>query len=94
MTGSSEWMDRGACTKLELPLAEVTRMFFPEKGGASLPAKRVCARCPVIAECRVWALERGSTLGGVWGGLSENQRRKIIHDRNEAKQARGEEAHV
>ncbi len=55
-------------------------VFFPEKGNNPHAAKRVCSHCPVLAECREWALERHVPYG-VWGGLSERDRRKIIRDR-------------
>ncbi len=59
--------------------------FFPEKGGASTPAKRVCAVCPVRAECLEEALERRERFG-IWGGLSEHERRAVLaaRDRQEA----------
>jgi WhiB family redox-sensing transcriptional regulator len=39
-------------------------------------AKAVCRRCPVIQECLAWALESGQDAG-VWGGLSEDERRAL-----------------
>jgi WhiB family redox-sensing transcriptional regulator len=49
-------------------------------GGGSQTAKRICAGCPVIAECdqHRGALEAhdGIQLRGVWGGRTQNQRRK------------------
>ena len=39
-------------------------------------AKKVCARCEVRAECLAWALEAGQDHG-VWGGMSEDERRAI-----------------
>ncbi|MDU5073367.1 MAG: WhiB family transcriptional regulator, partial [Cutibacterium avidum] len=38
--------------------------------------KKVCARCEVRAECLAWALEAGQDHG-VWGGMSEDERRAI-----------------
>jgi len=57
--------------------------FFPEKGGTTQPAKRICNRCEVRQECLAWALDTGQ-LAGVWGGLSERERRKIQRQRAEA----------
>ena len=39
-------------------------------------AKLVCNRCPVTAECLSWALESGQDAG-VWGGMSEDERRSL-----------------
>lgn len=52
-------------------------VFYPEKGESTLPAKRVCARCPVRSECLEEALSRNERYG-VWGGLSERERRALL----------------
>ena len=53
-------------------------MFHPEKGESAKQAKAVCAKCPVRAECLTWALTNNERFG-VWGGLSERERRKVTH---------------
>lgn len=71
-----EWWRHAACVD------EDPELFFPV--GAAGPAaqeqraraKRICGRCPVIAECREYALEAGVTHG-VWGGASEEERRAL-----------------
>ena len=50
--------------------------FFPEKGGSSREAKRICAECPVRIECLNYALRRDERYG-VWGGMSERERRRL-----------------
>lgn len=50
--------------------------FFPEKGDSNRDAKRICARCEVIDACLKWALDKDERYG-VWGGLSEMERRKL-----------------
>ena len=50
--------------------------FFPEKGGSTREAKRICAECPVRSECLEHALEHDEKFG-IWGGLSERERRKL-----------------
>jgi WhiB family transcriptional regulator, redox-sensing transcriptional regulator len=50
--------------------------FFPERGGSTAAAKRVCQGCPVRAECLEYALANDERFG-VWGGLSERERRRI-----------------
>src|SRR5690606_12119263 len=50
--------------------------FFPEKGGSTREAKKVCVSCEVRAECLEYALENDERFG-IWGGLSEHERRKL-----------------
>ena len=50
--------------------------FFPEKGGSTRDAKRICTSCDVRAECLDYALENDERFG-IWGGLSERERRKL-----------------
>ncbi|WP_456858652.1 WhiB family transcriptional regulator [Geodermatophilus sp. SYSU D00691] len=50
--------------------------FFPEKGGSTREAKRVCAGCPVRLQCLEFALGNDERFG-IWGGLSERERRRI-----------------
>ena len=51
-------------------------MFFPGRGGATEPAKRVCAGCPVKADCLDHAL-RHREVFGIWAGTSERERRVL-----------------
>jgi len=51
-------------------------IFFPEKGGTTKAAKRVCIKCPPRAECLVFAMDNG-IQHGVWGGKSERERHKM-----------------
>ena len=50
--------------------------FFPEKGGSTREAKRICADCTVREECLQYALENDERFG-IWGGLSERERRRL-----------------
>jgi WhiB family redox-sensing transcriptional regulator len=50
--------------------------FFPEKGGSTRDAKKICASCDVRAQCLEYAL-RNDERFGIWGGLSERERRKL-----------------
>lgn len=50
--------------------------FFPEKGGSTREAKRICESCEVRQECLEYALENDERFG-IWGGLSERERRKL-----------------
>ena len=71
----SDWRDRAACRD------EDPELFFPvgTTGPALAQAERaraVCRRCPVIEECRHWALSTGQDAG-VWGGLTSEERRAL-----------------
>jgi WhiB family transcriptional regulator, redox-sensing transcriptional regulator len=50
--------------------------FFPEKGGSTREAKRVCSGCAVRVECLESALANDERFG-IWGGLSERERRRL-----------------
>ncbi len=49
---------------------------FPEKGGSTREAKRVCLSCDVRSECLEYALAHDERFG-IWGGLSERERRRL-----------------
>ena len=55
--------------------------FFPEKGGSTREAKRVCASCEVRQECLDYALANDERFG-IWGGLSERERRRLKRSNN------------
>ena len=44
------------------------------------PLKRICATCPVAAQCLDYALDNRIDHG-VWGGTSERQRRRMLKGR-------------
>ena len=50
--------------------------FFPEKGGSTRDAKRVCTTCDVRSQCLEYALQNDERFG-IWGGLSERERRRL-----------------
>jgi WhiB family redox-sensing transcriptional regulator len=69
------WYHDAACQ------SEDPELFFPigTNGPALLQlmdAKRICARCPVQSECLRWAIVTGMEYG-VWGGMSEDERRAL-----------------
>jgi WhiB family transcriptional regulator, redox-sensing transcriptional regulator len=65
-----DWTSRSLCRQVD------PELFFPEKGGSTREAKRICRDCPVRAECLGFALENNERFG-IWGGLSERERRKL-----------------
>lgn len=66
----NEWQDRALCAQTD------PEAFFPEKGGSTREAKRICSGCEVRAECLEYALAHDERFG-IWGGLSERERRKL-----------------
>ena len=50
--------------------------FFPEKGGSTREAKKICGQCEVRTQCLEYALQNDERFG-IWGGLSERERRKL-----------------
>ena len=58
-------------------------LFFPERGGSTREAKEVCRGCVVREECLQYALDNSEKFG-IWGGLSERERRRLRRGRNGA----------
>lgn len=58
-------------------------LFFPERGASTREAKEVCRGCVVREECLEFALRNGEKFG-IWGGLSERERRRIRRLRAQA----------
>lgn len=63
-----------------------SEMFFPERGASTKEAKAVCAGCIVQTECLEFALANGEKFG-IWGGVSERERRRIRKQRALDRQA-------
>jgi len=68
--GPMGWQERALCAQTD------PEAFFPEKGGSTREAKKVCQQCEVRAECLDYALANDERFG-IWGGLSERERRKL-----------------
>ena len=73
---STDWQDRAECAK---QVGAVD--FFPARGESVRDAKEVCARCEVRSDCLDFAL-RLKVAHGVWGGLSERERRLLRRERH------------
>ena len=65
-----DWQERALCAQTD------PEAFFPEKGGSTREAKRICSGCDVRAECLEYALAHDERFG-IWGGLSERERRRL-----------------
>jgi WhiB family redox-sensing transcriptional regulator len=67
------WQHKALCAQTD------PEAFFPEKGGSTREAKMICSRCEVHEQCLKWAIERDERFG-IWGGMSERERRKYKKD--------------
>ncbi len=68
-TALGNWADRGACRNAGVNM-------FPSGPRGRTAAKHVCAVCPVIEECRAWAMNQSTRLDGIWGGTTQRERRR------------------
>ena len=64
------WQESALCAETD------PEAFFPEKGGSTREAKRICIGCEVKGECLEYALGSDERFG-IWGGLSERERRRL-----------------
>jgi len=72
-TDEKYWRDDALCAQTD------PEAFFPEQGGSTKMAKRVCALCEVKTECLADALQLPiSEQHGVAGGMDARARRKIL----------------
>ena len=65
-----QWQERALCAQTD------PEAFFPEKGGSTREAKRICLGCEVKDRCLDYALAHDERFG-IWGGLSERERRRL-----------------
>ena len=66
----SSWQDFANCLGVDPDL------FFPERGASTKEAKEVCRGCVVREDCLEYALSNSEKFG-IWGGMSERERRRI-----------------
>jgi len=69
-TTDDQWQERALCAQTD------PEAFFPEKGGSTREAKRICLGCEVKDACLDYALAHDERFG-IWGGLSERERRRL-----------------
>ena len=79
------WHDFANCLGVDPDL------FFPERGASTKEAKEVCRGCVVREDCLEYALQNGEKFG-IWGGMSERERRRIRRQRALARAAAAAEA--
>lgn len=75
-----DWQLAGSCRRLD------TALFFhpdgergPARARRERRAKMICRECPVRAQCAAHALKVREPYG-VWGGLTEAERTRLIAD--------------
>src|SRR6201995_5607221 len=76
--GDRSWQGKANCLGVDPDL------FFPERGASTKEAKEVCRGCVVKDECLEYALQNGEKFG-IWGGMSERERRRIRRQRAQAR---------
>jgi WhiB family transcriptional regulator, redox-sensing transcriptional regulator len=74
---AKSWQDEANCLGVDPDL------FFPERGASTREAKEVCRGCVVRLDCLEYALVNGEKFG-IWGGLSERERRRLRRQRAQA----------
>jgi WhiB family transcriptional regulator, redox-sensing transcriptional regulator len=79
----AEWWSRAACSTSDPDL------FFPiASAGPAVrqvtQAKVICARCQIRQGCLNYALDIGP-IQGIWGGMTEEERRRLRHRRRAAR---------
>ena len=72
--GERRWQEHANCLGVDPDL------FFPERGASTREAKAVCRGCEVRVDCLEYALAHGEKFG-IWGGLSERERRRVRRQR-------------
>jgi WhiB family redox-sensing transcriptional regulator len=73
---SPRWLD-ALCAQAD------PEAWHPELAGSAdttRHAKRICAQCPIQAECLTWALDTGQPHG-IWGGTTPAERRTMRRER-------------
>ncbi len=69
-----EWQDGANCTGAN------ANLFFPERGASTRAAKSICRECRVREDCLEFAISTGEKFG-IWGGMSERERRRVRKER-------------
>ena len=80
-TDELAWQDLANCRGADPDL------FFPERGASTRTAKSICRECSVQADCLEFAIVSSEKFG-IWGGMSERERRKIRRERAASAQRR------
>jgi WhiB family transcriptional regulator, redox-sensing transcriptional regulator len=76
VTFPDSWRERALCPQVD------PELFFPRQGDpkGARRAKNVCLHCEVRPECLQYAVTNDERFG-IWGGLSERERRRLKYRR-------------
>ena len=77
-----KWQSKANCLGVD------PELFFPERGASTREAKEVCRGCVVQSDCLEYAIAHCEKFG-IWGGLSERERRKVRRGRSIARRVGG-----
>ena len=77
-----DWQVSAACKGSD------ANLFFPERGASTRVAKAICRECAVRDECLDFAIDTGEKFG-IWGGMSERERRRVKSERQVEANRRG-----
>lgn len=72
----NSWSQRAKCR--EIPFADM--IFFPPTGKGHAgnlvsEGKKFCTGCPVISQCKIYAIAHD--MYGIWGGTTRSERNKL-----------------
>ena len=74
---TTNWREWARCRGVD------PEIFYPPEEDEGLDAKEICAGCPVREVCLDHALNRREKIG-VWGGMTERERRRMLRQRRKA----------
>jgi WhiB family transcriptional regulator, redox-sensing transcriptional regulator len=74
---NATWRQHAACRGLD------PEIFYPVSDEDAEEAKFVCDQCPVRQLCLEHALSNRER-DGVWGGMTERERRRIVRQRRKS----------
>ena len=75
VTTNQTWRQQGRCRGVD------PEIFYPvSEEDEALEAKAICDSCPVRVACLEYALA-AREKNGVWGGLTERERRRLLRQR-------------
>lgn len=63
-----KWTEQAVCASVD------PELFYPEQGGSTRKAIRICRTCPVASDCLAYAVSIGEREG-IWGGVAPTGRR-------------------
>lgn len=69
-----DWQEAAKCK------GRNSEIFYPQRGVPTASAKSLCKDCRVKQECLEYAIVHDERFG-IWGGLSERERKKVIRER-------------